>query len=243
MTRTIGIIPSRYGSTRFPGKSLTDIAGKSMVRRVYEQASKALDEVWVATDDKRIYDHVMEFGRAIMTSSDHPSGTDRCREAISKIEGDWDYVINIQGDEPFIDPGEIGRLASALEEANGDIQIATLVVPIKDKDKIKDPNVVKVVRNLKGFAMYFSRSPIPFDRNDEPDYLQHIGIYAYRADILESISELRPSQLEKCESLEQLRWLENGFEIKALVGDHPGMGIDTPEDLKYVLENKLWQTS
>lgn len=230
----IGIIPARYGATRFPGKPLAILEGKSIVQRVYEQAMKAatLQEVWVATDDSRIEDHVKQFGgKVIMTSPDHPSGTDRCHEALKLINASPDYVVNIQGDEPFIAPEQIDVLAAMLD---GTTQLATLYKTIEDPDRIADPNVVKVVKNAQDQALYFSRAPIPFSRegsSSQHTYYQHIGIYAYRSDVLRSITNLAPGYLEQVEKLEQLRWLEAGYSIKMAHTDHQSMGIDTPGDL------------
>jgi 3-deoxy-manno-octulosonate cytidylyltransferase (CMP-KDO synthetase) len=242
--KILGIIPSRYASTRFPAKSLVDIAGKSMVQRVVEQVLKStlITDVVVATDDQRIFDHVKEFGGNVcMTASDHQSGTDRCQEALQGQRDVYDYVINIQGDEPFIQPSQIDQLAQLLD---GKTQLATLIKPIDQKDQINDSNVVKVVKNLIDEAVYFSRSPIPYQPNavqsewlSNHTYYKHIGIYAYRADILGQITQLPISMLEKAESLEQLRWIENGYCIKTAITQHESIGIDTPEDLKKALEH------
>ncbi len=233
-----GIIPARYASTRFPGKPLVDIRGKSMIRRVYEQCKRSplLDAVVVATDDQRIADHVKEFGEVVMTAPEHPSGTDRCQEALRKLSGPFDYVINIQGDEPFIDPRQIGLLAGLLD---GKTQLATLAKAIDDPASIQNPNVVKVVFDARGEALYFSRSPIPHVRGKETGqwpgaftFHKHIGMYAYRTDILNEITLLAPSPLEKAESLEQLRWLENGYRIRVAVTELESAGIDTPQDIE-----------
>lgn len=231
---TIGIIPARYGASRFPGKPLASLAGKSIIQRVYQQALKAtsLEDLWVATDDSRIESHVRGFGgKVLMTSPNHPSGTDRCHEALEYINIRPLYVINIQGDEPFIAPEQIDDLASMLD---GPTQLATLYKTIEDPERIADPNVVKVVKNSNDEALYFSRAPIPFARDacgSEPTYLQHIGIYAYRSDILRAITNLAPGYLEQVEKLEQLRWLEAGYKIKLAHTSLHSMGIDTPEDL------------
>lgn len=237
----LGIIPARYASTRFPAKALVDIGGKSMIQRVYEQAVQAteLTQVVVATDDQRIFDHVEDFGGlAIMTSENHQSGTDRCFEALTKTEGNFDYVINIQGDEPFISPEPINRLAEVL---NGEIELATLVKIIDSKDILSNVNVPKAVLNKRGDVLYFSRQTIPYLRNTEQDnwlsehtFYKHIGIYAYRVDVLAEITKLPVSSLEKAEALEQLRWLENGYAIKAVVTADDSHGVDTPEDLDRV---------
>jgi len=242
--KIIGIIPARYASTRFPGKPLVDIAGKSMIQRVYEQAAKSesLSKVVVATDDERIADEVTRFGGSfVYTSSNHQSGTDRCAEVIEKMP-DFDIVINIQGDEPFIEPAQIDLLASCFTEEK--VQLATLIKPIESQESIYNPNSPKVVIDVNGRAMYFSRSPIPFIRNGEPGvwaekhrFYKHIGIYGYRTESLKAITKLPPSSLEIAESLEQLRWIENGFYIQTKVTDLETVAIDTPEDLKKL--NKL----
>ena len=237
----IGIIPARYASTRFPGKPLADIAGKSMIQRVYEQASKALDTVVVATDDQRIYDAVQAFGGQVaMTSDQHKSGTDRCYEALTKAEGNFDVVINIQGDEPFVKPEQIEELKACFDEAS--TQIATLVKPFSADDDFEvlfNANSPKVVFNTNREALYFSRSVIPYYRNavhtewlKKQTYYKHIGMYAYRAQVLGEITKLPQSPLELAESLEQLRWLENGYRIKIGITDTETIAIDTPEDLK-----------
>jgi len=242
--KILGVIPSRYASTRFPGKSLADIAGKSMVQRVVEQVQKCklITDVVVATDDQRIYDHIYGFGgKAIITSTKHQSGTDRCFEALQKQETSYEYVINIQGDEPFIQPAQIDLLASLLD---GETQLATLIKPIDQSEQVFDPNVVKVVKDKHDEAIYFSRNPIPFQRNEPQNnwlknhtYYKHVGIYAYRTDILEQVTKLPVSSLEKAESLEQLRWVENGYQIKTAITHQESIGIDTPEDLKKALEH------
>ncbi|MET0571682.1 MAG: 3-deoxy-manno-octulosonate cytidylyltransferase [Pedobacter agri] len=234
----IGIIPARYASTRFPGKPLVDIAGKTMIQRVYEQASKAksLSKVVVATDDERIADEVKRFGgEFVFTGSQHQSGTDRCAEVIEKLP-DYEIVINIQGDEPFIEPAQIDLMASCFIEEK--VQLATLIKPIQSQESIYNPNSPKVVIDINGRAMYFSRSPIPFIRNGEPgvwaekhQFYKHIGIYGYRTESLKAITKLPPSALEIAESLEQLRWIENGFYIQTKVTDLETVAIDTPEDL------------
>ncbi|PWJ42366.1 3-deoxy-manno-octulosonate cytidylyltransferase [Sediminitomix flava] len=237
----LGIIPARYASTRFPAKPLADLKGKSVLQRVYEQAKKAktLDHVVVATDHQEIFQHVIDFGgEVVMTNENHQSGTDRCYEALINTKLDFDYIINIQGDEPFIDPNEIDLLANLLEQDGTDI--ATLAVKIKSSETLFDPNAVKVVLDNQQKALYFSRSPIPFQRNtteknewiEKHDYFKHLGIYGYRAKVLEEITTLSPSDLEKVESLEQLRWLENGYSIRVGFTKHENIGIDTPEDLE-----------
>lgn len=238
----IGIIPARYESSRFPGKPLVDINGKSMIQRVYEQATKtnSLTDVFVATDDSRIYDHVLAFGgKAVMTNSAHQTGTDRCQEAFEKAFPSADYIVNIQGDEPFIKPEQIDLLTNCLTAEK--VEIATLIKKIEDQETLFNINTPKVVITQQFFARYFSRQTIPYLRNIEKEnwlashtFYKHIGIYAYRADILKKITKLEPSSLEKAESLEQLRWLENGYQIKVAVTDFETIGIDTPEDLEKI---------
>ena len=235
-----GIIPSRYGSSRFPGKPLADICGKTVVRRVYEQASKVLDPVVIATDDDRIYDAVEAFGgKVIMTRPDHKCGTDRCLEAYLKMttpswreQNDTDtVVINIQGDEPFIQPEQIEALMKCFDQEG--TQIATLVRPFTDKDRPEDlenPNTPKVNWDkATGVAKMFSRKVIACA---DGSHYRHIGIYAFRADVLQQITKLEQSPLEIAERLEQLRWLENGYTIRVGVTETPTIGIDTPEDLE-----------
>ena len=233
MMRVLGIIPARYASTRFPAKPLANIAGKSMVQWVYTQATQStkISKVVVATDDQRIFDHVRSFGGiTVMTSADHVSGTDRCFEAMSKQNEKYDYVINIQGDEPFIAPEQIDLLAGLLD---GNTQLATLAKKILDEESLVNPNVVKLVKNINDEALYFSRATIPYLRNKaDHTFYKHIGMYAYRSDILEKITKLPVSSLEKAESLEQLRWLENGFKIKVAETERETIGVDTPEDLQ-----------
>lgn len=239
-----GIIPARYASTRLPGKPLIDIMGKTMIQRVYEQAKKSpsLDRVVVATDDRRIYDHVLAFGgEAVMTGENHPSGTDRCFEALQQLGGDSDYIINIQGDEPFIDPSQIDTLAAVLQ--GGTTELATLIIPVHDQQFLFDEGEVKVVLNNNMEALYFSRMVIPYIKNVAKEvwhlhhnYYRHVGMYAYRKDVLEAITRLPVSTLEKAESLEQLRWLENGFKIKCAVTNFDSHCIDTLEDVDKVLK-------
>ncbi len=239
----VGIIPARYASSRFPGKPLALIAGKTMIERVYEQTSKALENVYVATDDQRIFDAVGSFGgKVLMTSDNHKSGTERCNDAYNKLEKSFDVVINIQGDEPFIQPGQIKELQNCFTDTQ--TEIATLVKRITDKDGpdfLKNPNHPKVVISRDNYAMYFSRSPIPYFRGKDKKewlkstaYYKHIGIYAYRVEVLRKITSLSPSPLETAESLEQLRWLENGYRIKVGFTDIESIGIDTPDDLEKV---------
>ncbi len=237
--QTLGIIPARYASTRFPAKPLADIAGKSMIQRVYEQAKKSssLTKVIVATDHQLIFDKVMAFGGEVcMTSENHPSGTDRCYEVLSVQKEKYDYVVNIQGDEPFIAPEQIDLLASLLD---GKTELATLIKAIENEDQLFDPNGVRVVTNKNNEAIYFTRSTIPYLRNiPQKDWLasytffKHIGMYAYRADVLQQITKLEISSLEKAESLEQLRWIENGFRIKVAKTLTETISIDTPGDLE-----------
>ncbi len=241
--RILGLIPARFASTRFPGKPLVDIAGKSMIRRVYEQALQAeeLAALYVATDDERIYQHVEEFGgKAIMTAKHHPSGTDRCAEAMNSLAANFDACINIQGDEPLIDPQQINLLASLIREEKA--PLATLVHPMKSLESLIDPNTVKVVIGENAQALYFSRQAIPFQRSvpieewlNHHTYYQHIGLYAYEKKALEEITQLPPSNLEQSESLEQLRWLEHGFSILTGITNSSGISIDTPNDLKKLL--------
>ncbi len=236
--KVIGIIPSRFASTRFPGKPLAMIKGKTMIRRVCEQAWKSkLDAVVVATDDMRIADEVLSFGgQYVLTDPNHQSGTDRCCEALEILEQPYDAVINIQGDEPFIDPKQIDLLVDTITQEG--ISIASLVKRIENEDDLFSTNTVKVVMDREGRGLYFSRTPIPFMRNvareqwvEKGDFFQHIGIYAYKADVLRQIAGMQPSKLEQAESLEQLRWLENGLSIHVAVIDSSNISIDTPDDL------------
>lgn len=242
-----GIIPARYASVRFPGKPLVMIGGKSMIQRVYEQACKSLENIFVATDDERIYNAVLNFGgKALMTSPDHKSGTDRCAEAAMIISGEkgskTDVIVNIQGDEPFIRPEQIDLLLSCFNDNS--VEIATLVRKVRTGEDIFNPNHPKVVIAVNGDAIYFSRSVIPYVRDSEPttwsgnhNYYKHIGLYAYRIDTLMKITALPQSPLEKAESLEQNRWLENGFRIRTAVTEWESNCIDTPEDLANVNNN------
>lgn len=232
--KVVGIIPARYASTRFPGKPLIDIGGKSMIQRVYEQCLKAesLTKVVVATDDKRIYEHVLSFGGEVaLTSEHHQSGTDRCAEVVNSLPTEFDVVINIQGDEPFIAPEQINLLVSAFGLPK--VQIASLKKAIQLEEDIRNPNVVKVVTNIYDEAIYFSRSAIPYRRNPEADikYYKHIGIYGYTVDVLKKITNLPIGQLEKAESLEQLRWLEQGYSITLKETNIETIAVDTPADL------------
>lgn len=234
----ISIIPARYASTRFPGKPLAMLGGKSVIQRVYEKVSGVIDETWVATDDERIFNAVESFGgKVVMTRNDHKSGTDRIEEAIEKIGGDYDVVINVQGDEPFIQASQIKTVCECFDDPS--TEIATLGKPFgNDMDAINNPNSPKIVIDKKGYAMYFSRSVIPFVRGKESKewplsypFLKHIGLYAYRRNVLAEVTRLPQGELEKAESLEQLRWLENGYRIKVGLTDVETVGIDTPEDL------------
>lgn len=240
--KILGIIPARFASSRFLGKPLIDLAGKTMIQRVYEQAKKAisLTEVVVATDDERIYKAVESFGgKAVFTSDKHQSGTDRCAEVAQKMTG-FDAVINIQGDEPLINPIQIDLVASCFED--NETKLATLVKIIKTEEELFNINTPKVILNKSLEAIYFSRQTIPHLKNIETkDYLQshifykHIGIYGYKCDVLQQIAQLPIGNLEKAESLEQLRWLENGYKIKVAITEHETLAIDSPEDLEKVL--------
>ncbi|HEX7493710.1 MAG TPA: 3-deoxy-manno-octulosonate cytidylyltransferase [Bacteroidales bacterium] len=237
-----GIIPARYASSRFPGKPLVMIGNKPMIQRVYELARETLEIVYVATDDKRVFDAVVNFGgKAIMTSPDHFSGTDRCAEAVSKINLETpakiDIVINIQGDEPFIKSEQIALLMKCFSDET--VEIATLIRKVEPGEDIFNTNQPKVILNLKGDAIYFSRAAIPFIRDAEMnewsgkhDFYKHIGLYAYRTEILKKVTLLPRSSLEISESLEQNRWLENGFRIRTAVTQWESIGIDTPDDLE-----------
>lgn len=245
----IVIIPARYASTRFPGKPLVNINGKSMIQNVYEQARKVFDCVYVATDDERIYSAVLAFsGKVVMTKKKHKSGTDRCAEAIGKIEAIekkiFDVVVNIQGDEPFINPEQIITIKKCFKSKK--TQIVTLAKYISNLEDLLDINKPKVVVNKKGEAIYFSRSIIPYYRNLDKKrwltnhkYYKHIGLYAYRKDILLEITKLPQSSLEKAESLEQLRWIENSYKIKIAYTEYESLSIDTPRDLEYARQIKL----
>lgn len=236
----IGIIPARYASTRFPAKPLAMLGGKPVIQRVYEQVAGVLDDAYVATDDERIEAAVKAFGgKAVMTSVNHKSGTDRCYEAYCKVGQGYDVVVNIQGDEPFIRHSQLEAVKACFDDA--DTQIATLVKPFTPEDgyeALENPNSPKVVVNSQMQALYFSRSVIPFQRNCDRGewlanhvYYKHIGLYAYRASVLKEITALPQSPLELAESLEQLRWLENGYVIKVGVTEVETVGIDTPQDL------------
>ena len=237
----LGIIPARYASTRFPAKPLAILGGKTVIQRVYEQVAGVLDDAYVATDDERIEAAVKAFGgKVVMTSVDHKSGTDRCYEACTKIGGDFDVVVNIQGDEPFNQPSQLNAVKACFEDPT--TQIATLVKPFTADEPfavLENVNSPKVVVNKNWNALYFSRSIIPYQRNTEKQdwlkghtYYKHIGLYAYRTDVLKEITALPQSSLELAESLEQLRWLENGYKIKVGISEVETIGIDTPQDLE-----------
>lgn len=238
----LAVIPARYASTRFPGKPLVEIQGKSMIRRVYEQVERSgvAGRMVVATDDVRIFDHVLAFGgQAMMTRNDHPSGTDRCAEVAASFP-EAEIILNIQGDEPFIQPEQIRLLAETLLAAHP-TGIATLAKKIASTEMLFNANVVKVVGSTQGRALYFSRHPIPYLRGhaqeswlERHDYFKHIGLYGFRRDTLMNITRLSPSPLERAESLEQLRWLENGYQIALGFTELETAGIDTPEDLEKV---------
>ena len=238
----IGIIPARYASTRFPGKPLAMIKGKSMIQRVYEQTAKSasLSEVIIATDDERISSHAKSFGApVVITREEHPSGTDRCFEAYQKHGKKFDYVINVQGDEPFIDPDQINSLA---EICTGNVEIATQMIRCASYEVLFDMGEVKIVLNSRKEALYFSRSVIPAIKNKDEkewhrhfEYYRHVGMYAYRTDVLEKITRLKPSSLEMAESLEQLRWLEHGYKITCSETSYDSHCVDTPEDIEKVM--------
>lgn len=234
----IGIIPARYASTRFPGKPLALLGGKPVIQHVYEKVAAVLEAAYVATDDERIYDVVKAFGgQVVMTRTDHKSGTDRIEEAIEKIGGEWDVVVNVQGDEPFVAKSQLDTICHCFDDST--TQIATLGKPFESMEAVQNPNSPKIVVDNMGFAMYFSRSVIPYVRGKEKSswlthypFLKHLGIYAYRKDVLRQVTQLPQSSLEIAESLEQLRWLQNGFKIKVGTTDVETVGIDTPQDLE-----------
>lgn len=232
------VVPARYASSRFPGKPLALLGGKPVIEHVYEQVSRVVPETWVATDDERIKDAVETFGgKVVMTRRDHQSGTDRIEEAIEKIGSDADIIINIQGDEPFVQASQIRTVCQLFEDA--ETQIATLGKPFDTMEAVDNPNSPKIVTDVRGFALYFSRSVIPFVRGKVHDewlkhfpYLKHLGIYAYRREVLREITRLPQSPLELAESLEQLRWLQQGYRIKVGLTHVETIGIDTPADLE-----------
>ena len=233
----IAVIPARYASTRFPGKPLAMLGGKTVIQRVCEQAQSVLPDVCVATDDERIFDAVTSYGgKAIMTRANHKSGTDRIEEAVEKTGTDADVVINIQGDEPFVQPSQIETLTHLFDDP--ETQIGTLGKPFETIEAVMNPNSPKIVTDRRGFALYFSRSIIPFIRGVEQGewlghypFLKHLGVYAYRREVLAEVTRLPQGSLEKAESLEQLRWLENGYRIRVGLTDVETVGIDTPDDL------------
>lgn len=234
----IGIIPARYASTRFPGKPLALLGGKPVIQHVYEKVAAVFEAAYVATDDERIYDVVKAFGgQVVMTRTDHKSGTDRIEEAIEKIGGEWDVVVNVQGDEPFVAKSQLDTICHCFDDPT--TQIATLGKPFESMEAVQNPNSPKIVVDNMGFAMYFSRSVIPYVRGKEKSswlthypFLKHLGIYAYRKDVLRQVTQLPQSSLEIAESLEQLRWLQNGFKIKVGTTDVETVGIDTPQDFE-----------
>ena len=239
--KVLAVIPARYASTRFPAKPLALLGGKPIVQRVYEQVAKMVERVVVATDDERIYDTVVSFGgKVVMTSPNHKSGTDRCAEAYERLGCEADIVINVQGDEPFVAPEQIESLINCFNSE--EVDIATLVKPFSAEDGIEvleNPNSPKVVINRENEALYFSRSVVPYLRGVERNewlkhhtFYKHIGIYAFRAKVLNEVTALEQTPLEKAESLEQLRWLESGYKIKVGITDIETIGIDTPEDLE-----------
>ena len=241
--KVLGIIPSRYASTRFPSKPLSMIKGKTMIQRAWEQAWKSkLDAVVVATDDMRIADEVLNFGgQYVLTDPNHRSGTDRCREAMYMVEGQYDAVVNIQGDEPFINPEQINQVIDLI--SRDDTQLASLAKRIDDEDELFSPNVVKVVMDKQGNALYFSRNPIPFMRSlphdqwlQKGEFYKHIGLYAYKAETLCQVAEMQSTTLEMAESLEQLRWLENGLRIRMGITTYDSLSIDTQADLEKALQ-------
>lgn len=244
-TNFLALIPARYASSRFPGKPLALVKGRPMIHRVYEQASKAFEYVCVATDDPRIFDTVKGFGgEAVMTAETHQSGTDRCLEALKLYEKEYstafDVVVNVQGDEPFIRPEQLLEVKECFSDP--EVEIATLVKKIESSRDLFNPNTPKVVVSSDWHALYFSRTPIPFARDMEltddfvrqARFYKHIGLYGYRSRTLEKICALPQSYLEKCEKLEQLRWLENGFDIKVALTEYQTHAVDTPEDLDFL---------
>lgn len=244
MSKIIGIIPARYASTRFPGKPLVNIAGKSMIQRVYEQVLKAnLDAVYVATDNDQIFAHVTSFGgKCLLTSDLHQSGTDRCNECAQQLLlHENDVLINIQGDEPFIQAEQIRLLSNCFKDDT--TEIATLIKQIDHKNELENNTIPKVIKDVNNHAIYFSRNIIPYAAKktleeliDTGTYFKHIGIYAYRVKTLAQIAALAPTLLERTESLEQLRWIENGYKIKTAITSHETIAIDTPDDLERALK-------
>lgn len=249
--KILGVIPARFASTRFPGKPLADIWGKPMIQRVYEQVatSKLCDELVVATDNDLIFETVTAFGgKVVMTSSDHQSGTDRCAEVLEKITVDADVVINIQGDEPFINAEDLALLIDSFNDAS--VDISTLATPIKDVDTLFDENKVKVVTSAQNQALYFSRATIPFQRGvnrekwlENMTYKKHLGVYAFKTEVLKTVAGLPLGKLEQLEHLEQLRWLEKGYTISVQLTENEAIAVDTPEDLQAILKNEVLKTS
>jgi 3-deoxy-manno-octulosonate cytidylyltransferase (CMP-KDO synthetase) len=241
MPQILGVIPARYASTRLEGKPLVDIGGKSMIQRVYEQARKCqlLTDVVVATDDERIFNHIQSFGgKALMTHAEHPSGTDRCAEVAEKLGAEFEVIINIQGDEPFLNPAQIDQIAALFSDDS--VQIATLAKKIVSYEELIDEKEAKITLDEQNNAVYFSRSPIPFLKGQDIqqwhtlyDFYKHIGVYAFRAEVLRQIPELPVAPLEKAEGLEQLRWLSH-YKIKVGFTEFETFAIDTAEDLKQV---------
>lgn len=241
----LAIIPARYASSRFPGKPLALVNGKPMIQRVYEQASKAFENVCVATDDQRIYDAVVNFGgKVVMTSQNHSSGTDRCFEALNNYTKEsgktFDIVVNVQGDEPYIQPEQLKLLGECFSDES--VELATLVKRVRDKEEFLNPNAPKVIVDNNWFALYFSRGPIPFARDmeitdsfvEQTRLYRHIGLYGYRSATLAKICTMEQGFLEKTEKLEQLRWLENGLKIKVAETESETYAVDTPEDLEFI---------
>ncbi len=234
--KAVVIIPARYDSSRLPGKVLKDICGKTMLERVYNRSNEAknIDQVIVATDDQRIFSHVEEFGGNVVMTGEHPTGTDRVAEAAKKIEAD--VIVNVQGDEPTLKPEMLEQLLAPFKQDKS-LRMGTLKKKISQQAKVNDPNTVKVICDKADFALYFSRAGIPYNRdNNDVDYYKHIGIYAYRKDFLLEYTNLESTPLERSESLEQLRALENGYRIKVVETEHKAFGVDTPEDLAEVRE-------
>ena len=232
--KTLGVIPSRYGSTRFPGKPLANILGKSMIQRVYEQCVKTtkLNDIIIATDDHRIYQHVLSFGgKVMMTSKKHKTGTERCNEISQNLNADVDVIINIQWDEPFINPLQIDELVSLFE--NSKVEIGTLAKKIYGKQLLKDKNTPKAIFDEKGNALNFCREISTV--SNKKTYYKHIGIYAYKKHILEKICKLPETKNEKREQLEQLRWLDNKHNIKVKITEFETLSVDTPEDIKKII--------
>lgn len=241
--RILGVIPARFGSSRFPGKPLIDLKGKTMIQRVVEGVAQSslLTDFVVATDDARIFDHVSSLGaQVMMTASSHETGTDRCAEVVANLSDKFDVIINIQGDEPLVDARQLDQLLAAFSDPN--VQIATLASRSITMEEILNPNRIKVVVDKDNNALYFSRSPLPNFANAKGDpqanyqFLRHIGLYAYRSEVLREISQLAPTPLEKIESLEQLRWLYNGYAIRVIETTIETPNIDTPEDVATVLQ-------